>query len=159
MGQKTGVPFPVMSRISFGIRGAQLASLLRGAVAVAWFGIQTFLASVVLRVMLVAMVPSLHELDTNSILGLSTLGWIAFVALWIVQLVIVSFGMEMIRKYEAFAGPVILLTMVAARRLGLHRGRAAPSSGPASAGSKAARCGGPSSPAAPSGCPSTARSS
>src|SRR6185312_5320728 len=58
MGQKTGVPFPVMSRISFGIRGAQLASLLRGAVAVAWFGIQTFLASVVLRVMLVAMIPS-----------------------------------------------------------------------------------------------------
>ncbi|GAA1784252.1 NCS1 family nucleobase:cation symporter-1 [Pseudarthrobacter sulfonivorans] len=112
MGQKTGVPFPVMSRISFGIRGAQLASLLRGAVAVAWFGIQTFLASVVLRVMLVAMVPSLHGLDTNSILGLSTLGWIAFASLWIVQLVIVSFGMEMIRKYEAFAGPVILLTMV-----------------------------------------------
>jgi len=79
---------------------------------VAWFGIQTFLASVVLRVMLVAMVPSLHDLDTNSVLGLSTLGWISFVALWIVQLVIVSFGMEMIRKYEAFAGPVILLTMV-----------------------------------------------
>jgi NCS1 family nucleobase:cation symporter-1 len=112
MGHKTGVPFPVMSRISFGIRGAQLASLLRGAVAVAWFGIQTFLASVVLRVMLVAMVPSLHELDANSILGLSTLGWAAFAALWIIQLIIVSFGMEMIRKYEAFAGPIILLTMV-----------------------------------------------
>ncbi|BAS16090.1 probable allantoin permease [Arthrobacter sp. Hiyo8] len=57
MGQKTGVPFPVMSRISFGIRGAQLASLVRGAVAIAWFGIQTYLASVVLRVMLVAMFP------------------------------------------------------------------------------------------------------
>ena len=40
MGVKTGVPFPVMSRISFGIRGAQIASLLRGAVAVAWFGIR-----------------------------------------------------------------------------------------------------------------------
>lgn len=113
MGVKTGVPFPVMSRISFGIHGAQIASLLRGAVAVAWFGIQTYLASVVLRVMLVAMVPSLKELDGNSIMGLSTLGWIAFVALWIVQLVIVSFGMEMIRKYEAFAGPIILVTMAA----------------------------------------------
>ncbi|MET3203701.1 UNVERIFIED_ORG: NCS1 family nucleobase:cation symporter-1 [Arthrobacter sp. UYEF13] len=113
MGVKTGVPFPVMSRISFGIRGAQIASLLRGAVAVAWFGIQTYLASVVLRVMLVAMVPSLRELDTNSILGLSTLGWASFVFLWIVQLVIVSFGMEMIRKYEAFAGPIILVTMAA----------------------------------------------
>lgn len=112
MGEKTGVPFPVMSRISFGIRGAQLASLLRGAVAVAWFGIQTFLASVVLRVLLVAVAPSLRELDSNSILGLSSLGWMAFGALWIVQLVIVSFGMEMIRKYEAFAGPIILVTMV-----------------------------------------------
>ena len=113
MGVKTGVPFPVMSRISFGIRGAQIAGLLRGAVAVAWFGIQTYLASVVLRVMLVAMIPSLRELDANSILGLSTLGWTSFVFLWIVQLFIVSFGMEMIRKYEAFAGPIILVTMAA----------------------------------------------
>ncbi|UTT69024.1 NCS1 family nucleobase:cation symporter-1 [Arthrobacter sp. DNA4] len=113
MGVKTGVPFPVMSRISFGIRGAQIASLLRGAVAVAWFGIQTYLASVVFRVMLVAMFPALADLDKDSILGLSTLGWMAFVTLWVVQLVIVSFGMEMIRKYEAFAGPVILATMAA----------------------------------------------
>ncbi|MCA4135330.1 NCS1 family nucleobase:cation symporter-1 [Arthrobacter sp. M4] len=112
MGHKTGVPFPVMSRISFGIRGAQIASLIRGAVAVAWFGIQTFLASVVFRVMLVAMFPGLKELDTNSILGLSTLGWMTFGTLWLIQLVIVSFGMEMIRKYEAFAGPIILVTMV-----------------------------------------------
>jgi NCS1 family nucleobase:cation symporter-1 len=62
--------------------------------------------------MLMAMVPPLQELDTNSVLGLSTLGWTAFLALWTVQLVILSFGWEMIRNYEAFAGPVILLTMV-----------------------------------------------
>nr|WP_306919661.1 MULTISPECIES: NCS1 family nucleobase:cation symporter-1 [unclassified Arthrobacter] len=113
MGVKTGVPFPVMSRISFGIRGAQIPSLLRGAVAIAWFGIQTYLASVVFRVMLVAVAPSLAALDGDSILGLSTLGWISFAVLWVVQLVIVSYGMEMIRKYEAFAGPIILVTMAA----------------------------------------------
>ncbi|OAD97797.1 NCS1 family nucleobase:cation symporter-1 [Arthrobacter sp. OY3WO11] len=113
MGVKTGVPFPVMSRISFGIRGAQIPSLLRGAVAIAWFGIQTYLASVVFRVLLVAMFPALAAMDKDSILGLSTLGWIAFAVLWVVQLVIVSFGMEMIRKYEAFAGPIILVTMAA----------------------------------------------
>jgi nucleobase:cation symporter-1, NCS1 family len=111
MGFKTGVPFPVMSRISFGIKGAQVPSLLRGGVAIVWFGVQTFLASVVFRVMLVAMFPSLHNLDKTLILGLSALGWITFVALWIVQVIIVSFGMDMIRKYEAFAGPIILVTM------------------------------------------------
>ena len=67
MGQKTGVPFPVMSRISFGIRGAQLASLVRGAVAIAWFGIQTYLASVVLRVMLVAMFPGLKDMEPTDL--------------------------------------------------------------------------------------------
>lgn len=111
MGEKTGVPFPVMSRIAFGIRGAQIPALLRGAVAIAWFGIQTYLASVVLVVMILAVAPSASSLNSNSFLGLSTLGWICFVALWALQLVIVSYGMEMIRKYEAFAGPVILVTM------------------------------------------------
>lgn len=113
MGQKTGIPFPVMSRIAFGIHGAQIAALIRGGVAVAWFGIQTYLASVVLRVLLIAVFPGLKPLDDGSILGLSPLGWIAFVGLWIIQVVIVSYGMEMIRKYEAFAGPIILVTMLA----------------------------------------------
>jgi NCS1 family nucleobase:cation symporter-1 len=113
MGEKTGIPFPVMSRISFGIRGAQIPALIRGIVAIAWFGIQTYLASVVLRIMIVAIWPSADSLDQNSVLGLSTLGWIAFLVLWAVQLVIVSYGMEMIRKYEAFAGPIILITMAA----------------------------------------------
>jgi nucleobase:cation symporter-1, NCS1 family len=113
MGERTGVPFPVMSRIAFGVRGSNIPAIIRGAVAVAWFGIQTYLASVVLRVLVLALAPSLAPLDANSFLGLSTLGWAAFLALWAVQVIIVSFGMEMIRKYEAFAGPIILLTMLA----------------------------------------------
>ena len=113
MGEKTGVPFPVMSRIAFGIHGAQISSIIRGGVAIVWFGVQTYLASVVARVMVIALWPSLKSLDTNSILGLSTLGWFAFLVLWIVQVVIVSYGMDLIRKYEAFSGPIILTTMLA----------------------------------------------
>lgn len=112
MGEKTGVPFPVMSRISFGVYGAQIPGLLRGAVAIAWFGIQTYLASQVLQVVIIAIAPSAAGLQEGSFLGLSSLGWISFLALWIVQTIIVSYGMEMIRKYEAFAGPVILFTFV-----------------------------------------------
>ncbi|MFC9935300.1 MULTISPECIES: NCS1 family nucleobase:cation symporter-1 [Micrococcaceae] len=112
MGEKTGVPFPVMSRIAFGINGAQIPALLRGAVAIAWFGIQTYLAAQVLAVMVIAVAPGSAALEQTSFLGLNALGWICFVALWAVQLVIVSYGMEMIRKYEAFAGPVILATFL-----------------------------------------------
>ncbi|QKZ05352.1 NCS1 family nucleobase:cation symporter-1 [Pseudomonas eucalypticola] len=111
MGQKTGVPFPVISRISFGIFGAQLPALVRAVIAIAWFGIQTYLASVVLKVMLSALLPSLGAWDHNQVLGLSSLGWACFVSIWLVQLAILAYGMETVRRYEGFAGPVILLTM------------------------------------------------
>ncbi|OHW39805.1 NCS1 family nucleobase:cation symporter-1 [Pseudomonas sp. 06C 126] len=113
MGQKTGVPFPVISRISFGIHGAQIPALIRAVIAIAWFGIQTYLASVVFRVLLVAIHPGFADYDHNAILGLSTLGWACFVIIWFVQLVILAYGMEMVRRYEGFAGPVILLTAAA----------------------------------------------
>jgi NCS1 family nucleobase:cation symporter-1 len=113
MGQKTGLPYPVMCRISFGIHGAQVPALIRAVIAIAWFGIQTYLASVVLRVLLAAVAPGLRELDQDSILGLSTLGWITFLGIWSVQLVIFAYGMEMVRRYESFAGPVILVTFSA----------------------------------------------
>lgn len=111
MGHKTGVPFPVMSRIAFGTTGAQIPAGVRGVVAIAWFGIQTYLASSVLNALLVAMFPGLRTLQNQYVLGLSTLGWITFLALWVVQVVIVSYGMHMIRKYMAVAAPTVLITM------------------------------------------------
>ncbi|MCP5854374.1 cytosine permease, partial [Klebsiella pneumoniae] len=61
--------------------------------------------------LLTAVWPQLASYDQDSILGLSSLGWVCFVAIWLVQLVILAYGMEMVRRYEAFAGPVILLTV------------------------------------------------
>ncbi|KHK99584.1 nitrate reductase [Microbacterium mangrovi] len=113
MGEKTGVPFPVMSRISFGIHGAQIPAIIRGGVAIAWFGIQTYLASQVLQVVIIAIFPGFASLQHGSFLGLSAAGWITFLALWVIQVIIVSYGMEMIRHYEAYAGPIILATFVA----------------------------------------------
>ncbi|GAA4867246.1 NCS1 family nucleobase:cation symporter-1 [Saccharopolyspora cebuensis] len=113
MGHKAGVPFPVMSRIAFGTRGGQIPAAVRGVVAIAWFGIQTYLASSVLNTLLLAMFPALQPLQERSVLGLSALGWITFLALWAVQVLIVSYGMHVIRKYMAVAAPVTLITMCA----------------------------------------------
>ena len=112
MGVKTGVPFPVMSRISFGIFGAHIPSLIRGIVAIVWFGIQTYLATMVLNVLLIALFPSIKVLTHNNLLGLSTLSWINFAVLWVIQVILACYGMEVIRKYEAFVGPIILFTFL-----------------------------------------------
>ena len=113
MGQRTGVPFPVMARISFGVRGAQLPALIRAAVAIAWYGIQTYLASLAVVVLVLRIAPDLLPYAQDSILGLSTMGWICFVGLWAVQLAILSFGMEVVRRFQDWAGPLVWLVMLA----------------------------------------------
>ncbi|MCU1528036.1 MAG: nitrate reductase, partial [Frondihabitans sp.] len=41
--QKTGVPFPVINRAVFGVLGANIPAIIRGLIAMAWYGVQTFL--------------------------------------------------------------------------------------------------------------------
>jgi len=43
--QKHGIPFPVLLRVSFGIKGAKYFALIRGLVAIFMFGIQTYFLS------------------------------------------------------------------------------------------------------------------
>ena len=64
-----GVPFPVVSRISFGVWGANIPALIRAVIAIMWYGIQTYLASVAVNVMLLAAWPGLESWTHGSFLG------------------------------------------------------------------------------------------
>src|ERR671934_2685892 len=91
-GQRLGVPYPVFSRISFGVFGANLPALIRAVIAIIWYGIQTYLASVAVVVLLLRVWPALNGMTTSDFLGLSYLGWIAFLILWVIQLLILTRG-------------------------------------------------------------------
>ncbi|RDI54483.1 NCS1 family nucleobase:cation symporter-1 [Nocardia mexicana] len=112
-GQRVGVPFPVFARGAFGVFGANIPALLRALVAVFWYGIQTYLASTALIVLLLRVAPGLESWTTPSFLGLSALGWISFLVLWTVQLLIISYGMDIVRRASDFAGPVVWIGMIA----------------------------------------------
>src|SRR5919108_4955542 len=60
-GHRTGVPFPVLARVSFGVYGANLPALIRAIMAIAWYGIQTWLASVALVVLAIKLRPGLKD--------------------------------------------------------------------------------------------------
>ena len=55
--QRCGVPFPVMSRMSFGVLGSNIPALIRGIIATVWYGIQTYLASAAFLVVLLHFFP------------------------------------------------------------------------------------------------------
>ena len=113
-GHRTGVPYPVLARASWGVYGANIPALLRAVMAVAWYGIQTWLASTAVVLLTLQLAPGLEVYHHNSVLGLSTLGWIAFMVMWGLQAVLLTRGMEFIRKVQDFAtGPVVWLVVLA----------------------------------------------
>ena len=112
--QKTGTPFPVICRAAFGIQGAKLPALIRGVIAVAWYGIQTYLASHALVVLMVKLWPSLGKyasVEDYGFLGLSLMGYVAFFILWVAQAAVFWKGMESIRKFIDFCGPAVYVVM------------------------------------------------
>lgn len=112
-GQRNGIPYPVLARISFGVFGANIPALIRAIIAIFWYGIQTWLASVAVVILLLRIFPGLEPYTQNSILGLSTLGWVCFLILWGAQLLVLRHGMETVRRFVDWAGPAIYVAMFA----------------------------------------------
>ena len=109
--QKYGVPFPVFARMAFGVMGANLAAIVRGIVGIVWYGVQTYFASKAVEVLVITLWPAAADFTHNSMLGLSTLGWASFLFMWFFQLVIFLAGMESIRKFIDFCGPIVYIVM------------------------------------------------
>ena len=110
---KYGTPFPVVARMSFGVMGANLAAILRGIVGVVWYGVQTYFASKAVQVLVITFWPAAEAYTHSSYLGLSALGWGSFLFMWFFQLVIFLNGIEAIRKFIDFCGPVVYIVMFA----------------------------------------------
>jgi NCS1 family nucleobase:cation symporter-1 len=111
--QKYGIPYPVVARMSFGVMGANLAAVTRGVVGIVWYGVQTYFASKAVQVLIITLMPAAADLTHNSVLGLSSLAWFSFLFMWFFQLVIFLSGMETIRKFIDFCGPVVYVVMFA----------------------------------------------
>jgi len=112
--QAAGVPYPVISRVSFGVLGANIPAIIRGLIAVAWYGIQTYLASASLVVVALKLWPglaSIADADTSGLAGLSLLGWVAFLIMWVAQAAVFWNGMEAIRRFIDFCGPAVYVVM------------------------------------------------
>lgn len=112
-GQQVGVPFPVIGRLAFGVRGANLAGVVRAIIGIAFYGIQTYLASVAVQVLLLGIWPGLQGMAETKIIGLSAFGWICFLSLSVFQALVLRRGMETVRRFADLAGPVVYVAMFA----------------------------------------------
>ncbi|STT03622.1 cytosine/purine/uracil/thiamine/allantoin permease family protein [Klebsiella pneumoniae] len=111
--QMAGVPYAVICRQAFGVFGANIPAVIRGLIAFAWYGIQTYLAANALMLVLLKFWPSLASLTSSSFLGLSPLGWLCFATMWLLQATVFWHGMNAIKRFIDIAGPAVYVVMLA----------------------------------------------
>ncbi|HEY0156693.1 MAG TPA: NCS1 family nucleobase:cation symporter-1 [Thermoanaerobaculia bacterium] len=104
-GTKYGVSFPVLCRASFGVKGANIPAMLRAIVACGWFGIQTWIGGLALDALMTALWPGWAALASGKA--------IAFMAFWLLQVVIILKGTEGIKVLESWSAPLLLAGGVA----------------------------------------------
>ncbi|MGD0658641.1 MAG: NCS1 family nucleobase:cation symporter-1 [Syntrophorhabdales bacterium] len=108
-GTKYGIPFPILARASFGVFGANIPALLRAGVACGWFGIQTFIGGAAVNMLFSALIPGWKTMGGSfTIAGLSLPLAICFMIFWLIQIYIIYRGMDLIRRFENWAAPVVI---------------------------------------------------
>jgi nucleobase:cation symporter-1, NCS1 family len=99
-GTKYGIPFPVLVRSSFGVRGANVAAMARALVACGWFGIQTWIGALAIDTLLTTLTSSWADFSLHKA--------VAFAFFWLLQVGIIMRGIEGIRRLESVAAPLLI---------------------------------------------------
>lgn len=106
---KYGIPYAVFARSSMGVQGAQFPALIRGIVAIFWYGAQTYFASTAVSMALNAIFGS-PELP--AFLGMNLIDWVSYVFVAVLQVVLFVGGISWIEKFLNFAGPAVYAVMI-----------------------------------------------
>jgi NCS1 family nucleobase:cation symporter-1 len=112
-GAKLRIPFAVLVRTSFGVKGAKLPAFLRAVVACGWFGIQCWVGG--------SAIYAVGNIATGGALVGAKMGWIgidagqlaSFVLFWALHLYFIARGPESIRWIESITAPVKVVIVLA----------------------------------------------
>lgn len=101
LGYKTGIPYVVQLRMSFGIKGCIVSSLLRGIPAIIWYGFQSWIGGTALNE--IAKIITGGTFDNIPV---------CFIALQLVQIVLSMYGFHAIKWVESIISTVIMLALL-----------------------------------------------
>ena len=106
---KHGIPYPVFARVSMGVHGANFPAMVRGIVAMFWYGAQTYFASTAVALLIRSITGSSGSGD---FLGMNNIDWISFIFVAVFQIILFWNGIDLIRKFLNFAGPAVYVVMI-----------------------------------------------
>ncbi|MFJ5624727.1 NCS1 family nucleobase:cation symporter-1 [Peribacillus loiseleuriae] len=110
-GTKYGIPFSMLLRTSYGVKGAMLPGILRGCIAaVMWFGFQTYAGSIAFSILIGKLWPGYLELGGEwNFFGLSLSGLISFVLFWGINVLFIYGGIATLGKFIKLLSPLVYI--------------------------------------------------
>ena len=105
-----GIPYPVMARVAMGVQGAKFPALVRGIVAIFWYGVQTYFAATAVALLLRTITGA--EGGTP-FLGMTGIDWISYVLVSVFQVGLFMMGIEWVGRFLNWAGPFVYAVMIA----------------------------------------------
>lgn len=112
VGAKYGIPFPVYSRISFGLLGANIPALSRAIVGCGWFGIQSWIGGQAIYHILLVFFPQLANFPAN-FLDINIIQLSCFLFFCALNAVVVYKGIECIRILLNIKAPLLIVLGIA----------------------------------------------
>lgn len=100
LGYKTGIPYVVQLRMSFGVKGSIFTSLCRGIPAIVWYGYQSWIGGTALNEM--AKIATGGAFDNAAV---------CFIVLQLFQIALSLYGFHAIKWVEALTSVVILAAL------------------------------------------------
>ena len=113
---KYGIPFTMVLRSVFGVKGSKFPALARGLIAgVVFFGSQTYVTAGAMDVIFSRIFPGYLSIGNGAtILGLPMYTAISFVLTWIITIALFMGGNKVIDKLGSYASPIVYLFIVGA---------------------------------------------
>ena len=116
-GVKYGIPFPVIGRAAFGIRGIHIPAAVRGLVACGWFGIQTWIGGLAIYSIYMTIMGESYFMNE-----LTYGKFIAFGVFWVINIYFIWKGTESIKWLEDYSAPILLITGILLIGWGMSEG-------------------------------------
>lgn len=112
-GAKYGISFPVIMNVVFGYNAAKIAIFIRAIIGVFYFGVFIYVCNEAINVAFSAFIPGWNGLSDVVILGMGLNTAIGYVISLALHFYILTHGIERIRKFELWAGPLIMIVAIA----------------------------------------------
>lgn len=119
IGTKYGIPFPLFGRLTFGLKGAQIPSLLRGFTACGWCSVQAWVGGGAFAAIIGCFAP--RFLDPTWTIGLPSWSgiqvtsagtFIGYILFMILVLWVAYNGLEQIKWVQNIGGPILVVMMI-----------------------------------------------